>query len=125
MGEVCAPGVTLGLVCGVAMAAWVSGALFGWSLREVRSLVAGLTPIDKPGKRRGGRRDRADGAAARARRSGYYFSEETRSWGDGLWKRLTGWVLLTAVLAALTGSLLVAVLSYEPDPSQGTMTREP
>ena len=115
MEQVCAPGYSLGLVCGVGVAAWLSGALFGWSLRRAQALV-GSTPAGARKKTRGAS-DARSAPLMRSRRSGYYFSEESREWGDGRWRPLAGWALLILIIAGLTGSLIVATLAYKSDPS--------
>ena len=105
------PAYSLGLVCGVGVAAWISGALFGWSLKEVRSFVraaplrshAASVAID----------DRKRRTPGKSRRDGYYFSEETRSWGIGRWRRRAGYVLLFLIVSALTASLVVAAMDYK------------
>ena len=125
MGLASTPGFSLGLVCGVAIAAWISGALFGWSWRETRTFAAGLVTVRRK-VRAGGVGDRkAPRSPTRVRGSGYYVSEETLSWGRRRWRRVLGWVFLTLIVSGLTGAVAVAALAYRATPPTVVSTDQP
>ena len=106
----------------IAAGAWLSGAVFGWGLRETRAWIGEVRApaISRPRERaRPKARARPDGQ--RRRSGGYYFSEEARGWGDSRWRRRLGWVSAVLILVMLGGALVVAVASYKPTrlPSAG------
>ena len=135
-----AHGVSMFVAVGFCAAAWVSGAIFGWGLREARELIGDVRRTTKPSRRQpllptppappapparapGLKPEPASAEPPRRRRSknrrqrrggGYYFSEEARGWGDGRWRRRAGWATVGVIVVLLGGSTILAATNYKP-----------
>lgn len=139
-----AQGIPLVLVVGFCLAAWVSGAVFGYGLREFRRFIQLRSPRPASSRRpsmlplarteaatpQGRVSDRlapeppswtlnAPPPQRRRKRryrrgGGYYFSEETRGWGDGRWRRRAAWATAALIVLMLGGSVMFAASTYKP-----------
>ena len=97
--EICPAGVPWADVMVFIGLAWLSGLLMGVALKAIS--FEGLTPSL-------GRR------SSRRRRTGYYFSEETRSWGRRRWRGRLAWGSVIFVLLSLVFSGAIATFEWKP-----------
>lgn len=97
-------GVSPAIVALLCLLAWASGALFGWSLRELPNWLG----KPKLGKRR--------------RRRSYYFSENEERRRGGRWKAPLAWASAVFIVTALAFSAVVTVESKKP-PTSGSLRR--
>ena len=139
-----AQGIPFALVVGFCLAAWISGAIFGYGLREFRrfiqsrsdrspakprlSLLQTNAGVPERPPRERAQSDPsawASGAPSAPRRrsrhyrrgGGYYFSEETRGWGDRRWRRRAAWATAASIVLMLAGSVMFAASTYKPSHS--------
>ena len=111
--------LSFAFVCWVCAAAWLSGAIFGWGLREtiaflrtVRTTRRRAARVDAPPKAPASAPEPARRRTKKYRR-GYYYSEEARSWGDRSWRGVAGWITVVLIGALLASSAVVAAISYK------------
>ena len=97
--EICTAGTSWASVAAFVVLAWLSGVLMGFALRAIGFPGS----ADKLISRRSGRR----------RRTGYYFSEETRSWGRHDWRTHLAWTSAVAVLIGVTLSGAIATAEWK------------
>ena len=96
--EICPAGVTWADTVGFIGLAWLSGLLMGVALKAIS--LEGFTPS-------------FGGRSSRRRRTGYYFSEETRSWGRRRWRIRLAWGTVVFVLLSLVVSGAVATHEWK------------
>ena len=99
--EFCPPGASWAEVIAFTGLAWLSGLLMGLAIKAVSWKE--LTPAL-------GRR------SSRRRRTGYYFSEETRSWGRRRWRARLAWGSVVFVVLSFAVSGAVATLEWKSHP---------
>lgn len=116
MAPLCPQGYPPGLVYAAVVAAWASGTLFGWTLRKARRRVHKPSAARAQGTPYSTQPSSGPARSSR-RHGGYYFSEETRSWGYGRWRRRAGWALLAILMSALGSSIVIAAVNYKPVPA--------
>lgn len=97
-------GVSPAFVALLCLLAWASGALFGWSVRELCNWLGKL----KLGRRR--------------RRRSYYFSETEERRRGGGWRAPLAWASVVFIVTALAVSAVVTVESKKP-PTSGSLRR--
>ena len=99
--ELCPAGVAWAEVFAFNGWAWLSGLLMGLTFKAVswKALTPSLA-------RRNSRR----------RRTGYYFSEETRSWGRRRWRAPLAWGSLVFLLLSFAASGASATLEWKSHP---------